>query len=89
MDVMTPKERWLAVMRREKPDRLPMNYWGKPEATLKLMQHLGCDNEWVSLSGCTLTGWCLSRPPTSGQFLSRVSTYTAAVIPLWARESGS
>lgn len=38
MDVMTPKERCLAVMRREKPDRLPMDYWGMPEATLKLMR---------------------------------------------------
>ncbi len=46
MDVLTPKERWLAVMRREKPDRLPMDYWGTPEATQKLMRHLGCASEW-------------------------------------------
>lgn len=46
MNVLTPKERWLAVMRREKPDRLPMDYWGTPEATQKLMQHLGCASEW-------------------------------------------
>ena len=24
---MTPLERWLAVFRREKPDRVPMDYW--------------------------------------------------------------
>lgn len=24
---MTPKERWLAVLRHEKPDRIPMDYW--------------------------------------------------------------
>ncbi len=38
---MTPKERWLAVLRREKPDRLPMDYWATPEATEKLLRHLG------------------------------------------------
>ncbi|MEN6519675.1 MAG: uroporphyrinogen decarboxylase family protein [Armatimonadota bacterium] len=41
-DQMTPKERWLAVLRREKPDRTPMDYWGTPEVTDGLMRHLGC-----------------------------------------------
>jgi uroporphyrinogen decarboxylase len=26
-ETMTPRERWLAVLRREKPDRVPMDYW--------------------------------------------------------------
>jgi uroporphyrinogen decarboxylase len=43
-ETMTPKERWLAVLKHEKPDRIPMDYWGTPEATEKIMQHLGCDN---------------------------------------------
>lgn len=42
IETMTPKERWLAVLRREKPDRVPMDYWGTPEATGKLMRYLGC-----------------------------------------------
>ena len=41
-DAMTPVERWLAVFRREKPDRTPMDYWGTDEATLRIMKHLGC-----------------------------------------------
>jgi uroporphyrinogen decarboxylase len=45
VDSMTPKERWLAVMRREKPDRLPMDYWATPEATANLLRHLGCADE--------------------------------------------
>jgi uroporphyrinogen decarboxylase len=40
---MTPRERWLAVLRREPPDRVPMDYWATPEATRKLMLHLGCE----------------------------------------------
>lgn len=42
-ETMTPRERWLAVMRREKPDRVPMDYWGTAEAMRKLCDHLGCD----------------------------------------------
>lgn len=39
---MTPRERWLAVLRRETPDRVPMDYWGTGEASENLMRHLGC-----------------------------------------------
>ncbi len=40
-ETMTPKERWQAVLQSEKPDRIPMDYWSTPEATDKLMRHLG------------------------------------------------
>ncbi len=40
---MTPRERWLAVLHREKPDRLPMDYWATDETNDKLLKHLGCD----------------------------------------------
>ncbi len=39
---MTPRERWLAVLRRRKPDRIPMDYWGTPEVTKALMEYLKC-----------------------------------------------
>ncbi len=38
---MTPRERWLAVLNRQKPYRVPMDYWTTDEAARKLMQHLG------------------------------------------------
>ncbi|MBU0638270.1 MAG: uroporphyrinogen-III decarboxylase-like protein [Planctomycetes bacterium] len=47
-DVLTPRERWLAVLRREQPDRVPMDYWGTPEATRRLLAHLGCADEWAA-----------------------------------------
>jgi uroporphyrinogen decarboxylase len=40
-ETMTPKERWLAVFRGERPDRLPLDYWGTDETTLRMMKHLG------------------------------------------------
>jgi uroporphyrinogen decarboxylase len=43
---MTPKERWLAVLNREKPDRIPMDYWATPETTEMLLKHLGCASIW-------------------------------------------
>ena len=42
---MSPKERWLAVLTRKKPDRLPMDYWATPETTSLLMKHLSCSSE--------------------------------------------
>ena len=44
-ETMSPCERWLAVLKREKPDRVPMDYWATEEASLKLMAHMGCDYE--------------------------------------------
>ncbi len=40
-ETMTPRERWLAVLTRQVPDRVPMDYWATPEATAKLIKHLG------------------------------------------------
>ena len=42
---MTARERWLAVLNREEPDRLPMDYWATDEATEKVLEHLGCADE--------------------------------------------
>jgi uroporphyrinogen decarboxylase len=42
---MTPKERWLAVLNRQKPDRVPMDYWATPEASAKLIRHLGLSSK--------------------------------------------
>lgn len=42
---MTPRERWLAVLRRETPDRIPMDYWGTPEVTRKMLDYLGVATE--------------------------------------------
>jgi uroporphyrinogen decarboxylase len=38
---MTSRERWLATLRREPADRVPMDYWGTAEVTQALMRHLG------------------------------------------------
>jgi uroporphyrinogen decarboxylase len=37
----------LAVLRREKPDRVPMDIWTTPEAQEKLQAHMGCDWDTV------------------------------------------
>jgi len=42
-ETMTPRERWLAVLTRQTPDRVPMDYWATPEADRKLCEYLNCD----------------------------------------------
>jgi uroporphyrinogen decarboxylase len=42
---MTPRERWLAVFRGQKPDRVPMDFWGTDETVAVLVKHLGCASE--------------------------------------------
>ena len=41
-ETMTPRERWLAVLHRQKPDRIPLDYRATEEATKKLMRYLKC-----------------------------------------------
>jgi uroporphyrinogen decarboxylase len=42
---MTPRERWLAVLQRRKPDRVPMDYWSTAEATTKLKGYLSIEDD--------------------------------------------
>jgi len=44
-DTMSPRERWLAVLTRQQPDRVPMDYWTTDEAHKKLLRHLGITTE--------------------------------------------
>ena len=37
---MTPKERWLAVLNKQTPDRIPTDYWATPEAHQNLIAYL-------------------------------------------------
>jgi uroporphyrinogen decarboxylase len=43
-ETMSPRERWLAVIQRQKPDRVPMDYWSTGEFDAKLFSHMGCDD---------------------------------------------
>lgn len=43
-ETMSSRERWLAVLHREVPDRLPMGYWATDEASECLMQYLQSDS---------------------------------------------
>jgi uroporphyrinogen decarboxylase len=63
---MTPRERWQAVLRGERPDRTPCDYWGTAEITAKLMAALGCTSErelWKRLS----IDKCIHLAPTHPQ----------------------
>jgi len=40
--MMTSRDRWLALFNREKPDRIPTDYWATGEVTERLQADLGC-----------------------------------------------
>jgi uroporphyrinogen decarboxylase len=42
-EIMTPRERWLAVLQHCKPDRIPLDYRATEEATASLLAYLGCE----------------------------------------------
>ncbi|MBN1917344.1 MAG: uroporphyrinogen-III decarboxylase-like protein [Verrucomicrobia bacterium] len=51
-ETMTPRERWVAVLKREKPDRVPMDFWSTSEVLDRLKAHLGIagdDELWRGL----------------------------------------
>jgi len=39
---MTPRERWMALLDRERPDRVPTDYWATGEVTARLLRDLSC-----------------------------------------------
>lgn len=71
-ETMTGRERWLAVLNREKPDRIPMDYWATGEATQKLQQHLQCDFDTLIKRlhidlPLTVDGRYVGPPPEDGK----------------------
>jgi len=40
----SPRERWEAILKGQRPDRLPMDYRATPEVTERLMRHLSCSS---------------------------------------------
>jgi len=45
--MMTPRERWLALLAGEKPDRVPTDYWATGEVTRRLCSELGCSDKFA------------------------------------------
>lgn len=66
MDAMTPRERWLALLKRETPDRLPMDYWATPEFTRKLLRAVGCVDEWEMFERLHIDRVCSVAPRYAG-----------------------
>lgn len=63
---MTSKERWLAVLNREIPDRVPMDYWGTPETTQSLLKYFACSDIWEMYKILHIDGVCVVEPEYVG-----------------------
>jgi uroporphyrinogen decarboxylase len=53
---MTPRERWLALFAREKPDRIPTDYWATDEVTERLCREFRCANKEVLYTTLNIDG---------------------------------
>jgi uroporphyrinogen decarboxylase len=42
---MTPRQRWLALLNHQQPDRIPTDYQATPEVTARLLEDLQCPDE--------------------------------------------
>ncbi|TRZ86238.1 uroporphyrinogen-III decarboxylase-like protein [bacterium] len=70
---MTPRERWEAVFRRQKPDRVPMDYWATDEATARIMKHLGCRTKWEMFRRLHIDVEVRVKPRYAGPKLPRLA----------------
>lgn len=69
LETMTPCERWLAVLRREKPDRVPMGYRITQEAEDKLIRHLGVADRREALQRLHIDALFIPEPRYVGPSL--------------------
>lgn len=72
-ETMTPRERWEAVLRRGKPDRVPMDYWATEEATANLLKHLGCSSKWQMYERLHIDAAVTVEPVYAGPALPRMT----------------
>jgi len=42
---MTPRQRWLAILQRKQPDRVPTDFWSTPEVLSRLKHELNCADD--------------------------------------------
>lgn len=60
---MTPRERWLAIFAREKPDRVPTDYWATDEVTERLFRELRCSTIEELYTKLNIDGVTRVEPP--------------------------
>jgi len=70
-ETMSPRERWLAVLQRRKPDRIPMDYWATEETSRLLRRHLGCRTTRQALKKLHVDFVVKVEPEYSGPKLAR------------------
>lgn len=95
--IMEARERILAVIHHERPDRIPCDFWGTPEVVEGLKRHLGTEEDvelWKSLGidkilnltpqrhlGTSLTLLCWSSPSRRPGYLG--GQVPAYNLPQW------
>jgi uroporphyrinogen decarboxylase len=79
---MTPRQRWLALFNRQRPDRIPTDYWATGEVNTRLMRDLKCasmDEVYVRLH--------IDRPRVLGAGLTRHNHPDEPQADIWGVRS--
>ena len=79
---MTSRERWLALYRRERPDRIPTDYWATDEVTGRLLRELRCASEEELFTKLHIDAPFKVEPPKSTAELTR------KLMSIWSDEKG-
>ena len=83
-ETMTSKERVRRVIRREKPDRVPINYSSNPIIQGRLMEHLGlAPNDYAGLSSMLGVDFRGMGAPYTGPVLHTSSRDDRRVDPMY------
>ncbi len=80
---LTPRERVLAAIRHETLDRIPTDYWGTPEITGRLCQHLGCATTLELYDRLGIDGIIGVAPPYIGPTLPALDGSGWELFQVW------
>ena len=81
--INSPRERVLAAINHQPVDRVPTDYWGTPETTQMLLDHLGCESQLAMYDRLGVDGIIGVAPPYIGPILADFEEGPSQALQSW------
>jgi uroporphyrinogen decarboxylase len=81
--INSPRDRVLAAINHQPVDRVPTDYWGTPEVTEMLLDHLGCETQLGMYDRLGIDGIVGVAPPYIGPILSDFEEGPGQALQSW------
>lgn len=81
--INSPRDRILAAINHQPVDRVPTDYWGTPEATRMLVDHLGCETQLEMYDRLGIDGIMGVAPPYTGPILNDFKEGPSLALQAW------